>query len=250
MSGDNPSLKSNKVLIMEPDDQKYEKVAAIFKKDGKAPMQGKTYAECLSMVSRIVFGHVVCEYILTDPACFDFIGKVKELDYNHPNLIISTKDVIDRDESQQELANFINTADVQAKLDEILEGDFEEMDFSELNAAKDSYIHFSAKNKLPIETTYLFDLNLNEIYIGVKSQIEISEIGDTLNLDASFGGAKHEVKLRGTYEETDPFDEDKDSTYLLFKVGEDSIEEWKQILDEFEADEIDVVDLLMNVRGY
>jgi hypothetical protein len=247
---DNPALKSTKVLIVESDDEKFSKLEAIYKKKGLQCFRGTTYQESLSLIARIVFRHVVCEYKLTDSECFDFIGKLKEVDYHHQNLIISTKDVVDQEESKVEFANFIQTEDIQSKLDEILDGDFDTIDFSNINAEQESYIRFSDKNKLEVEKTYLFDLNKENLYIGYKGEKKIGEFGEVLYLDASFSGNTHEIKLNGSFQPTEAFDEDKDSLHLIFKVAESSKSEWDQILDEYEADDMEVVDLLMNVRGY
>lgn len=241
----------DKVLVITNDDALFEKVSSGLVKKKFNIERSPHYREALEKLRAAEYKHVVCNVALTDKDSFNFIGQVKELPYNHPNLLLSIAAFLYDQEQAAIFEQFIDNSEVRKEINKIFECDFSKIKHKENFEETASYLELSEKNNLPFEKTFLFDFSEEAFFLGVRGPVPPKNFDDQLTLIVCLKSVKEEISFKGKFMETTKFDEDKEQVaYLTFVIAEESRANWEKYLDLFESEALELEELINNARGY
>lgn len=242
---------SNTAIVIEKDEEIFKMIHSALIQKKYMVERASNFQEAIKRLEEKEYQRVVCAYNLTDKESFDFIGKVKKLPYNHPNLILLTSTLLFDQDKISQFDDLIHSEEMRKELGKIFESSFDEMNISEAFKSGPTYLEFSKKNTLPFEKTYVYDFKADEILLGAWAKAGEQQYGNKLILNASIKGTGHEIILTGKFITAAPFDTNKgDVTYLSFKLDPDGHATWKKYLDVFSEEDIELEELLINMRGF
>lgn len=245
------SEKRERVIVLTSDDKLFEKVSTELLQKRFVIDRAKDYDQALEKLNAKEYRHVVCNLTLTEKDSFNFIGKVKELPYNHSNFLLSIESFLYDQDQISVFEDFLGKPETRKELERVFNSSFAKMNVREPFVETESFLELSEKNKLPYEKTYLFDFTETEIFLGVRTPVPPKVYNNILIVIVRVKDKKEELALAGEYHETTSFDEDKERvSYLTFNIGEEDKERWKKYLDLFAKESLELKELITNTRGY
>lgn len=242
-----------KYMIVEKDDSDCKMIMDHLNNEGTFK-RAENYAKGIELLKTDIFDHVICNIDLTDTNCFSFMSTVKELDYNHPKLMIAKNDIIRKiirsdDPDLNECVDYINQNDVQEKIDKVLKVEPGKNKLEEFYTFGQYRLEITPDNSFDTSKVFIFDLDKKFIILGVNDEYETDRLKGSMHLKACFPKEKRDLVLVGKVTNTQKFDENFGTKYLKFTLSEGSCEIWESVLDAYEKENIDVADLLLSIRS-